>query len=55
MIALTAVISTHEMLNVIIISVHFDFFCSSLLITFTLLGHCTDNNFGVGLQEIVVE
>jgi hypothetical protein len=45
-------IATNEMLNVIIRSVHLHFFV--LLITFTWLGHHTNNNFGAGLIEIVL-
>ena len=52
-IALNVVVAVHEMLNVIIRSVHFYLFF--LLITFTTwLGHCTNNNFGAGLNEIVL-
>ena len=51
-ITLDLVAPAHLMLNVIIRSVHFYFFC--LLITFTCLGHGTNNNFGAGLNEIVL-
>jgi hypothetical protein len=54
-IALDSVIGMHEMLNVIIRSVHFYFFCFTDNFFFTwLLGHRTDNNFGAGLNEIVL-
>ena len=52
--ALNFTIVTHEMFNVIIRSVHF------LLLLFhwwtftTWLGHHTNNNFGAGLNEIVL-
>ena len=45
----------NQMLNVIIIksrSVYFDLFC--LLISFTWLGHRTNDNFGAGSNEIVL-
>ena len=41
----------NQMLNVIIISVHY---CFVLLMTFTWLGHHTNNNFGAGLNGIVL-
>ena len=44
------VIAINQMFNVIIKSVHFYFFC---LLT-TLPGHCTNNNIGAGLNEIVL-
>ena len=47
------VISIHEMLNVIIRSVHFNFFFV-LLMKLTCLGHSTNYNFGSGLNEIVL-
>ena len=47
-------IAVGEMFNVIIRSVHFYFFCQCLLKTFTWLGHHTNNNFGAGLNEIVL-
>ena len=46
------VVSFHQMLNVIIGSVHFYSFV--LLITFTWLGHRTNNHFGAGLNGIVL-
>ena len=51
--ALNLVIGIHEMLNVIIISVYFYLFLV-LLITFTWLGHHTNNNLGARLNEIVL-
>ena len=50
--AYTLIASFHQMLNVIISSVHFYSFV--LLITFTLLGHRTNNNSGAGLNGIVL-
>ena len=49
---LNIVISINQMLNVIII------FCSFLfvlLITFTWLGHHTNDNFGAGSNEVVLQ
>ena len=43
------VIGIHQMFNV---NIHFYFFVQ--LITFTWLGHRTNNNFGAGLNEIVL-
>ena len=52
-IALDVVIRIHQMLNVIIkICFIFYFFVFADNI-FTCLGHCTNNNFGAGLDEIV--
>ena len=50
-IALTFAIYFHQMLNVIIKICSF-----VLLVTFSLLGHCTNNNFGAGfnVSEIVL-
>ena len=45
-------VSFHQMLNVIISSIHFYTFV--LLITFTWLGHRTNNNIGAGLNGIVL-
>jgi hypothetical protein len=45
-------IGIHQMFNVVTKSVHFCFFC--LLMTFTWLGHHTNNNFSAGLNEIVL-
>ena len=53
-ISLYLLIGIHRMFNVIIKSVHFYFFFFVLLITFTWIGHHTDNNFGAGLNEIVL-
>ena len=50
---LNFVIGVNQMFNVIIRSFHFYFFFT-LLITFTWLGHHTNNNFGAGLNEIVI-
>jgi hypothetical protein len=50
-IALNFIIGINEMFNVIIRSVHFVFV---LLITFTWLGHRTNNYFIAGLNEIVL-
>ena len=47
------IVSFHRMLNVIINSVHFYSFC--LLITFTWLGHRTNNNIGASLNGIVLQ
>ena len=49
------IVATNEMFNVIIRSIHFYFFV--LLITFTWLGHHTNNNCNnssAGLNEIVL-
>ena len=46
------IVSFHQMLNVIISFVHFNSFV--LLITFTWLGHRTNNNIGAGLNGIVL-
>ena len=46
------IVSFHQMLNVIISSVHFYSFV--LLITFTWLGHRTNNNIGASLNGIVL-
>ena len=51
--SLYLIVSIHQMFNVIIRSVHFCFFFV-LLITFTCLGNCTNNNFGASLNEIVL-
>jgi hypothetical protein len=51
-IGLDLVIDMHEMLIVIIRSVHSTFFLF-LLITFTCLGHRPNNNFSAGLIELV--
>ena len=51
-IAFDLVVSFHQMLNVIISFVHFNSFV--LLITFTWLGHRTNNNIGAGLNGIVL-
>ena len=45
------VVGIHEMFNVIIKSIYFYFFC---FMTFTWLGHRTNNNFGEDLNEIVL-
>ena len=50
--AFTLIVSFHQMLNVIISSVHFYSFV--LLITFTWLGHRTNNNSVAGLNGIVL-
>ena len=50
--AFTLIVSFHQVLNVIISSVHFYSFV--LLITFTWLGHRTNNNFGAGRNGIVL-
>jgi hypothetical protein len=50
--ALQLVIGMHEMLNVIIRSVHSTTFV--LLMTFTWLGHRADNNFGADPNELVL-
>ena len=47
------VIGIHQMLNVIMRSVHFYLFFF-LLITFTWLGHRTNNNLCAGFNEIVL-
>ena len=47
------IISFHQMLNVIISSVHFYSFV--LLISFTWLGHRTNNNIGASLNGIVLQ
>ena len=52
-IALNFIIGIHEMFNVITRSVHFFFFCFTDY-NFTWLGHCTNNNFTAGLNEIVL-
>ena len=44
-------IAIHKMLNVIIRSVHFYFFCFTDI---HLPGHRTNNNLGAGLNEIVL-
>jgi hypothetical protein len=49
---LELVIGIHEMLNVIIRSVHSTTFV--LLMTFTSLGHRTNNNFGADPNELVL-
>ena len=46
------IVSFHQMLNVIISSVHFYSFV--LLISFTWLGHRTNNNIGASLNGIVL-
>ena len=51
-IAVKIVVGVHEMVNVIIRSVHLYIFC--FLITFTWLGYRTNNNFGASLSEIVL-
>ena len=50
--AFTLTVSFHQMINVIICSVHFYAFV--LLITFTWLGNCTNNNIGPSLNGIVL-
>ena len=50
--AFTLSVSFHQMLNVIIRSVHFYSFV--LLITSTWLGHRTNNNIGPSLNGIVL-
>ena len=50
--AFNLVVDFHQMLNVIIRSVHFYSFV--LLIIFTWLGHRTNNYFGAGLNGIVL-
>ena len=50
--AFTSVVYFHQMLNVIIRSVHFYSFV--LLISFTWLGHRADINFGAGRNGIVL-
>ena len=52
LIAYILVVSFHQMLNVIIRSVHFYSFV--LLITFTWIGHRTNNHFGAGLNGFVL-
>ena len=52
LLAFSLAVYFHQMLNVIIRSVHFYSFV--LLITFTWLGHRTNNNFGAGLNGIVL-
>ena len=49
--AVNFVIVIHEMLNVIIISDHSTSFVL-LIVTFTWLGHCTNNNVGTRRNEI---
>ena len=51
--ALDFVIPIHQALNVIIKIYSFPSYFV-LLMTFAFLGHCTNNNFGVGLDEIVL-
>ena len=50
--ALNYVADIDEMLNVIIRSVHFYFFCFTEI--FTLLGNHTNNSFGASVIEIVL-
>ena len=50
--AFTLIVSFHQMLNVILSFVHFYSFV--LLITFTWLGHRTNNNIGASLNGIVL-
>ena len=52
-IAFPFIVSFHQMLNVIISSVHFYSFV--LLISFTWLGHRTNNNIGASLNGIVLQ
>ena len=52
-IAFPLIVSFHQMLNVIISSVHFYSFV--LLISFTWLGHRTNNNIGASLNGIVLQ
>ena len=52
-IAFPFIVSFHQMLNVIISSVHFYSFV--LLITFTWLEHRTNNNIGASLNGIVLQ
>ena len=51
--SLNLMIGINQMLNVIIRSVRFYFFVL-VLITLTWLGHCTNTNFGPGLNEFVL-
>ena len=53
MAAFFVVTGINEMFNVIIRSIHF-FFFFVLLMTFTRLGHHANNNFGAGLNEVVL-
>jgi hypothetical protein len=49
------VIGISQMINVIIRSVHFYFFClTDSIYDFTWLGYHTNDNFGAGLKEIVL-
>ena len=50
--SLNLVVGINETFNVIIRSVHFYFFCFTDNITW--LGHRTNNNYGAGLNEIVL-
>ena len=50
--AFALIVSFHQMLDVIISSVHF--YSVTLLIIFTWLGHRTNNNFGAGRNGIVL-
>ena len=52
--ALYVVIPVHQTLNVITRSVHFFFPTSFVLLMTFLIGHRTHNNFGAGLDEIVL-
>ena len=52
-VALDFVIVIHDMLNVIIRPVSFSTLYCFTNDIFTLLGHCTNNNFGAGFNEIV--
>ena len=52
-IALNYVGVINQVFNVIIRSVHFYFFCFTEI--FTWLGNHTNNNFGTGLNEIVLQ
>ena len=53
-IAFELVLVIHQMVNAIIRSVHWHFYFLVLPITFTWLGHYTNNNFGASLKGIVL-
>ena len=54
LIAFAFIVYFHQMLNVIIRSVQFYSFVLLITVTFTWLGHRTNNNFGAGLNGIVL-
>ena len=54
LLAFALVVAFHQMLNVIIRSFHFYSFVLLITVKFTWLGHRTNNNFGAGLNGIVL-